>query len=147
MDKINPEGLEIIKSYEGLRLQAYLCPANVLTIGFGHTGPDVKPKMHITAQQAEKLLQADLAEFEEGVTSMLGAAKTNENQFSAMVSLAYNIGVTAFKASSVIRHHRDGNTSKAAASFKLWNKGGGKVLPGLTKRRAAEAALYLTPIK
>ena len=147
MDKINPAGLEIIKLYEGLRLQAYLCPANVLTIGYGHTGPDVKPKMHITAQEAERLLQTDLTEFEEGVISNLGGAKTNENQFSAMVSLAYNIGLTAFKASSVIRHHRDGNTSKAAASFKLLNKGGGKVLPGLTKRRAAEAALYLTPIK
>ena len=147
MDKINPAGLEIIKLYEGLRLQAYLCPANVLTIGYGHTGTDVKPKMHITAQEAERLLQTDLTEFEEGVTSMLGGAKTNENQFSAMVSLAYNIGLTSFKASSVIRHHRQGSTGTAASSFKLWNKGGGKVLSGLTKRRAAEAALYLTPIK
>ena len=141
--QINAAGRDIIKMAEGLKLVAYKCPAGVLTIGWGHTGPDVKPGLKIDRAQAEDLLDRDLAVFERGVDAVLGNA--TDNQFSACVSLAYNIGLGAFGRSSVLHEHKAGNFEMAAQSFGLWKKGGGKVLPGLVKRRAAEAALYLKP--
>lgn len=143
MRRINRDGLDIIKLNEGLKLVAYLCPAKILTIGWGHTGPDVKPGMTIDRAQAEALLAADLREFERGVDAVLGNA--TDNQFSACVSLAYNIGLGNFRKSSVLREHQAGNFALAADAFRLWNKGGGKVLPGLVKRRSQEAALYRKP--
>ena len=143
--QVNDKGIAIIKEFEGCKLKAYLCPAGIPTIGYGHTGPDVKIGDIITQPQAEKLLRQDLEKFADGVAKAVGSAampRTTENQFAAMVSLAYNIGVGAFKTSSVLRAHKEGNIKAAAASFKLWNKAGGKVLPGLVRRRAAEAALY-----
>lgn len=137
----NPTGIELIKQFEGLSIMAYKCFAGVWTIGYGHTG-DVYPGQVITKQDAEALLRQDLGKFEKGISASLGGASTTDNQFSAMVSLAYNIGLVAFKSSSVLRHHREGNPEKAAQSFLLWDKAGGKALPGLARRRRAEAALY-----
>lgn len=139
---INAAGLNIIKQAEGLELKAYRCPAHILTIGYGSTGPHVKEGMVITEAQAEELLRSDLRRFEDAVDK--AAPGATDNQFAAMVSLAFNIGEGAFLGSSVLRKHKAGDRVGAAESFKLWNKGGGRVLPGLVKRRAAESQLYRT---
>ena len=140
MRHIDPAGLQIIKDSEALRLIAYLCPAKIPTIGYGHTGPDVKLGDRITVGRANELLALDLARFERGVDAEAG--KATDNQFSAMVSLAFNIGLGAFAKSSVLRFHQAGDYGAAANAFRLWNKGGGRVLPGLVKRREREANLY-----
>jgi lysozyme len=140
--KTNDVGRALIEHFEGLRLAAYKCPAGVWTIGYGHT-KDVKRGQKITPQEADALLMADLYEFEDGVCKAVGLAKTSENEFSAMVALAFNIGLGAFRTSSVARLHKDGRHAEAAAAFKLWNKANGKVLAGLVTRRAAESELYL----
>lgn len=139
---INKSGLDLVKASEGLRLKAYRCPANILTIGYGSTGSHVKEGMVITEAQAEELLRSDLRRFEDAVAE--AAPSATENQFSAMVSLAFNIGIGAFLKSTVLRKAKAGEHVAAAEAFKMWNKGGGKVLPGLVKRRAAEAQLYRT---
>jgi lysozyme len=140
----NEAGLKLIKGFEGLRLRAYLCPAKVWTIGYGHTRT-AKPGQVITEAEADRLLREDLREFEKGVLDALGGAPTTGNQFSAMVGLAYNIGLGAFRRSKVLAFHKAGKITEAARAFANWSKAGGKVLPGLARRRAAEAKLYLTP--
>lgn len=141
MRKINDAGLALIKSFEGLRLEAYRCPAGVLTIGYGSTGPHVKQSMVITPGEAERLLLEDLEWFEHGVEIIAGPA--TDNQFSAMVSLAFNIGLGRFATSTVLKRHKLGNRVGAANAFLLWVRGGGRVLPGLVRRREAERKLYL----
>lgn len=145
--QIGAAGLEIVKRNEGLRLKAYVCPAGVLTIGYGSTGPHVKPGMVITEAEADRLLQEDLDRFEEAVERH--ARNATQNQFDAMVSLAFNIGIANFRKSSVLRQHIAGQHAAAANSFALWNKakvaGVLKELPGLTRRRAEEARLYRKP--
>lgn len=138
--QIGPRALALIKSSEGLRLKAYRCPAGIATIGYGSTGPHVAMGMTITEPEAETLLREDLERFEKGVAAVAG--EMTPGQFGSMVSLAFNIGLGAFGGSSVLRKHRAGDFAGAADAFRLWNKGGGRVLPGLVKRRAAEAALY-----
>lgn len=145
--KCNTAGREIIQQWESCRLHAYRCPAGKITIGYGHTGPELSMGLTIDQERANLLLEKDLAIFEMGVTKALGSAPTTWNQFSAMVSLAFNIGVGAFRTSSVLRHHLAGNYQGAADSFRLFNKGtvhGRKeILPGLVKRREEERRLYL----
>ena len=142
---VNKAGLELIEHFEGLKLDAYKCPAGKLTIGFGHVGSDVYPGEHITEAQAEDILAHDLAKFSTGVDAM--TEDCNENQFSAMVSLAYNIGLQNFATSSVRKYHNAGQTQLAGDAFLKWNKAhtakGFVVLDGLTKRREAERELYL----
>jgi lysozyme len=140
--KINAAGLALVKRFEGLRLEAYKCPANVWTIGFGSTGPHVKSGMVITPGEAERLLLKDLSRFEVGVTAMLGDCPTTEDQFSALVSLAFNIGLGKIATSTVLRRHKAGNHVGAANAFAMWNRAGGRVLAGLVRRREAEADLY-----
>lgn len=140
MRQINEAGLAIVKDSEGLRLKAYVCPAGVLTIGYGSTGKHVKPGMVITEAEAEKLLRDDLARFERFVEMRCGPS--NDNQFSALVSFAFNVGEQALATSTLRRFHTAGDYANAAKQFARWNKAGGRVLPGLTKRRAREAALY-----
>lgn len=142
--RTNAAGIALIKKFEGVRLKAYKCPAGVWTIGFGHTGPDVHSGLEINERVAEQLLIGDLLRFEHGVEEYLDGVPASLNQFSAMVALAFNIGLGAFARSSVLRHHRQGNRQLAAEAFLLWNKAGGAVLPGLTRRRVAERELYLT---
>lgn len=137
---INREGLQIIKDSEGLELKAYVCPAGVLTIGYGSTGNHVKPGMVITEAQAEELLRSDLRRFEDWVAAHCKPA--TDNQFSALVSFAFNVGEGALKDSTLRRKHLEGDYAGAAEQFARWNKGGGRELPGLVKRRAREAALY-----
>ncbi len=141
--KTNAAGIELICRNEGCELAAYVCPAGHWTIGFGDTGPHVKPGMVITRETAEQLLADRLErEFEPGVLKHIGDAPTTPNQFAAMVALAYNIGVGGFRRSSVARHHIDGDYELAAEAFHMWNQGGGRVLAGLVRRRKEEAALY-----
>lgn len=139
--KINVAGLALIKTFEGLRLDAYRCPAGIPTVGYGHTGSDVRIPMTITPGEAERLLLRDLARFEAVVAA--NAEDASENQFSAMVCLAFNIGPGRFLGSSVLRRHNAGNHAGAADAFLMWNKAGRKVLAGLIRRREAERALYL----
>lgn len=145
---INRAGLELITSFEGLRLQSYKDLAGVLTVGWGHTGPDVPPLgRSITKGKAEELLRADLAIFEACVDS--SAIGATENQFSAMVCLAFNIGRGGFLKSSVLTLHNKGKVLEAADAFLLWNKAHVNGIltfePGLLRRRQAEANLYLSP--
>jgi lysozyme len=142
--KINRAGLNLIKDFEGLRLIGYRCPAGIPTVGYGHTGPEVRVGRRITEEQANTYLINDVSRFERGVTDAIGTAPTTENQFSAMVSLAYNIGLGAFGKSSVLRHHKAGHRHRAAASFLLWVKAAGKTLPGLVRRRNAERRMFLS---
>ncbi len=137
---VNDQGRNIIMLFEGCRLEAYKCPAGITTIGYGHTG-DVEMGNRITQHQAEAILEFDLHRFEQGVSDL--APKANPNQFSAMVCLAFNVGLSAFKKSRLLARHLEGNHRVAALEFGKWIHGGGKILPGLVKRRAAEAALYL----
>ena len=143
---INAAGLAIIETSEGLVLTATQDPTGVWTIGYGHTIGVVQGQQ-ITVDQANALLAQDLAVFESGVGAV--AVNPTSNQFSAMVSLAYNIGMGGFNGSTVLRDHNAGNFAGAADAFLMWDKahvdGQLVVLPGLDVRRAAERALYLTP--
>lgn len=137
------EGLRLIKYYEGLRLGAYRDPVGVLTVGYGHTGPDVYPGMVITEAQAEQLLRERLAtEFEPGVRRAL-TTEPAQHEFDAMVSLAYNIGVEAFQGSTLVKTYNRGDKAGTADQFSRWKYAGGEVLLGLERRRAAERAMFL----
>lgn len=143
MKTVNAAGLALIKSFEGLRLESYDDGVGVWTIGYGHT-KGVEPGQKITEEQAEMFLLDDLLAATIGVKNGVAGVPTTDNQFAAMVSLAFNIGVAGFNKSSVLRLHRAGDHAGAAASFAMWNKAGGQIMKGLTRRRAAEAALYAT---
>lgn len=140
--KITKAGLDLIKSRESCSLKAYLCPAKVWTIGWGHTGPEVHEGLEWTQDECDRTFEAEILQYDAYVQKICPSAGAEEH--SAMVSLCYNIGMTAFSKSSVARLHNAGKTAEAAQAFALWNKGGGRVLQGLVLRRAAEAQLYLT---
>ena len=139
---INKQTLDLIKKFEGCRLKAYLCPAGVLTIGYGHT-KSVKPNQTITQKQADELLLADLTEFERGVKSSL-IVPINDNQLGALVSFAYNVGIGALQKSTLLKKLNAKDYQGASSEFLRWNKAGGKELKGLTLRRQAERELFLT---
>lgn len=141
---VNNAGLALIKQFEGLRLDAYKCPAGVWTIGYGHTGPDVAPGDTVRETDAEIFLKSDLMRFEHGVEELLDGVPASFNEFSAMVSLAFNIGLGNFRKSSVLKYHKLGKKTLAANAFLLWVKAGGKPLAGLIRRRTAERALYVS---
>ncbi len=138
--RANDDGIAIIMKYEGCKLAAYRCPANILTIGFGHTGKDVKEGMKISQAQADRLLVDDLDVFCAAVEGMVKAA--TDNQFSALVSLCYNIGAGNLKGSTLMKKFNAGDVFGAAAQFDVWNRAAGKVLEGLCKRREAERRLF-----
>lgn len=140
--KISQRGIDLIKRFEGLRLKAYLCPANVWTIGYGSTGPHFRQGGFITEAKAEALLRQDLARFEREVEAMAGPS--TQAQYDALVSFAFNVGAQALKSSTLLKRHRAGLHGPAADQFLRWNKAGKIVLPGLTRRRAAERKLYLS---
>lgn len=140
--KLNAAGLELIKRFEGLRLKAYKCPAGVWTIGWGHT-KDVKAGQEITEHQAEAILDVDLDAYESAVEELCPGA--NENQFAALVSFAFNLGVNALTKSTLRRKYLAGDAEGAANEFLKWTRAGGNVLAGLVKRRKAERDLFLTP--
>ena len=141
---INEAGLKIVKNFEGLRLQSYKCPAGVITIGYGHTGSyKGKPLtlgMTITKEEAEELLKQDLVKYENYVDDL--HRDFNENEYSALVSFCYNCGPASLK--SLCKNRTNEQIGNALL---LYNKAGGKVLAGLTKRRKAERDLFFTPVK
>lgn len=141
------EAVALIANAEGCRLKAYRCPAGVFTIGFGST-EGVRPGMVWTQEQADQRFCDELTSRAMQVMALL-KTYASPSQLGALVSLAYNIGVGALAKSSVLRAHNAGDNQAAARAFGLWNKarvnGALVALPGLTARRAAEAALYLKP--
>ena len=140
--KMNAAGRELVRRFEGLRLEAYRCPAGVLTIGYGSTGPHVRTGMIITPGEADRLLDKDLSRFEVGVEAMLCGVPTTEDEFSAMVSLAFNIGLGNFATSTLLKRHKAGNKVGAANSFLSWVYANKQKLKGLVARREAEKELY-----
>lgn len=135
------KGIELIKRFEGCKLTAYLCPAQIPTIGYGHTGADVKLGMTITNEQATQLLVKDLQKFEKSLNGY--NLQLTQNQFDALISLIYNIGPGNFAKSSLLKKASiNPNDATIEASFMAWNKGGGKVLQGLVARRQAEWEVY-----
>lgn len=141
--KINAAGLELIKSFEGCVLESYKDAVGINTIGFGHVGPESAPGSIISQERAEELLAQDLVKFEKGVSSLL-KQPVSSNQFSAMVCFAYNVGLANFKSSLLLRCVNMLHPKDAADQFLRWNKAKGHVLAGLTRRRQAERALFLT---
>jgi lysozyme len=142
---IHAEGVELIKHFEGLFLEAYKCPAGVYTVGYGHTGlkhkdGTVYPGRKVTKEEAEALLRYDLDVFE-GRVMRLVTVPLNDDEFAALVSFDFNTGGLA--DSTLRRKLNAGDHSGAASEFARWNKAGGKTLAGLTRRRTAEAKLFL----
>lgn len=147
--RTSQRGIELIKQFEGLELEAYQDIAGVWTIGYGHTGPDVQPNMRISERDAEELLKRDLKPREEGVQRLVSVG-LNQNEFDALVSFVYNVGVGAFQGSTARKRLNKGDRVGAADALTWWNKAtvGGvlREVLGLTRRRAAEKALFLTPV-
>jgi len=148
--KLSENGLRLIKSFEGYHralkngdCAAYLCPAGVPTIGWGCT-EGVKLGMVWTEKQATEGFLRELAKFERGVERLVTVELT-QNQYDALVSLSYNIGLGALGRSTVLRKLNRGDYEGAAEAFHMWRRGGGRVLPGLVSRRRREAALFLKP--
>jgi GH24 family phage-related lysozyme (muramidase) len=150
---INEKGLALVKEFEGCQLEAYLCPAGVWTIGYGHTLSAV-PGMLIDETKAEALLREDLRKAEEAVERLV-KVPINDNQFSALVSFVFNIGASvglggepgAFDRSTLLKMLNAGEEAETVvAQFLRWNKAGDEELPGLTRRRHAERALFLEPL-
>lgn len=132
-----------IKAWEGCELTAYRCAAGVLTIGYGHTGPDVKPGMRITQDKANELFEADIRRFAASVEPLLAGITLNNAQFDALVSLAYNIGPGRLAGSTLLRKVKANPADPGIRSeFLRFVYAGGKVLSGLVKRRDAEAKHY-----
>ena len=139
--KTGENGIELIKQFEGCKLTAYLCPAKVLTIGYGHTH-NVKKGQIITQLEADNLLKEDLTTFEKGITTLV-RSNINQNQFDALVSFAFNLGLANFKSSTLLKKvNANPNDTTIKNEFSKWNKGGGKILAGLIKRRESEAELF-----
>lgn len=143
---VSPSGIDLICNFEGLRLKAYDDGVGVWTIGFGTTkypnGIRVKKGDTCTLDQAKAYMQNDLKSFEQTVNNTV-KVPLNQNQFDALVSLAYNIGSTAFKNSTLVRQLNEENYKAAANQFNVWVNAGGKRMQGLVNRRAAERTLFL----
>ena len=146
---ISKKGVDLIKSFEGLRLKPYLCSAKVPTIGYGNTfyenGSKVTLKDEaITEARATELLEWSLNKFEQYVDSYC-IDTINQNQFDALVSFCYNLGPANLKSSTLLKKvNKDPNDPTIRAEFMKWNKAGGRALAGLTRRREAEANLYFS---
>lgn len=147
--KTSARGIELIKQFEGLELEAYQDIAGIWTIGYGHTGPDVEPGMRISEKEAEALLRRDLTPRENAVDN-LTSVPLNQNEFDALVSFVYNVGIQAYRGSTARRRLNKKDRMGAADALTWWNKAtvGGvlREVQGLTRRRAAERALFLTPV-
>jgi len=148
---LNQATIDLVKEFEGLRTKAYKDSVGIWTIGYGTTaragvGIDPAPGMEITEAEAEYYLQKGLEKFSTEITGAI-TRPINENEFGAFVSLAYNIGSGAFKRSTALRKFNAGDKQGAANAILMWNRAGGKVLKGLVRRREAERALFLTPVR
>ncbi|MDE7431023.1 MAG: glycoside hydrolase family protein [Lachnospiraceae bacterium] len=138
--KVSQNGINLIKQFEGCRLEAYKCPAGVWTIGYGHTA-GVKQGDKVSATWAEAILRIDLEKYEKKVDKYSNKYNWNQNEFDAMVSFAYNVG-------NIDQLTANGTRSKTVIAEKIlsYNKAAGKVLTGLSKRRKAEQELFLKSV-
>lgn len=149
MYKLNSVGYNLIKKFEGLSLKPYKCQANISTIGYGSTfyenGTKVKlTDWPITKLRAEQLLRNTADKFAEKVAVLITKPVT-QNQFNALVSFAFNVGIGALRNSTLLKKvNANPNDATIKAEFLRWNKAGGRVVNGLTKRRIKESALYFT---
>jgi lysozyme len=135
-------GREMIRAFEGERLESYRCPAGKWTISVGVTGPHVTEGMKITQAESDELFAAALRGFEQGANKLVTAPLT-QNMWDAIISLVYNIGLGSFRSSTLLRYLNRGEHRMAAAEFGRWVHAGGQLLPGLAKRRRAEAEMFL----
>jgi lysozyme len=170
--KLSKTGEDLMHKYEGFRSRPYLCPAHIWTIGYGHVlyqeqirlpvvRPEGKTKADIpmirsefplkpednrvwTKTEIDELFRADVASFERGVLRLVPGAVGRQGSFDALVSFAFNAGLGNLQRSTIRMNANRGDWEGAAAAFRMWTKGGGKVLPGLVKRREAEIALFLS---
>ena len=138
--KISNTGIDLIKHFEGCETEAYLCPAGVPTIGYGHI-KGVQMGDVITETQAHEMLVEELDEYESYINDLV-TVSLNQNQFDAMVSWVYNLGGGNLRASTLLKVLNSGDYAGVPAQMMRWNKAGGKVLEGLTRRRQAEADLF-----
>ncbi len=143
---ISDAGLQLIKDFEGFRSEPYLCPAGVPTIGYGATYyPDgTKVTLRddpISEEDASDMLRSQLRRYEAGVSRYV-SRELQQNEFDALVSFAYNVGLEALRRSTLLALLNLGDFEGASAQFMRWNRGGGRVLPGLTRRRAAERDMF-----
>jgi lysozyme len=141
---IGRKGEELIKEFESCELTAYRDQRGVVTCGWGATGPDISMRTHWTQDQADARFDRDIEVRAKQLTEFLDGAPTTQNQFDALLSLGYNIGMGALKGSTALRKHIAGDHNGAAKAILMWNKVNGKQNPGLTRRRNAEHDLYLS---
>lgn len=139
---LSQAGIDLVKSFEGLRLKAYPDLAGVWTIGYGHTGKEVHAGMEVTLQDAMTILLADLHAAIAVVNQHVRVPVT-QNQFDALVVFAYNVGGGAFVLSHLLKYLNAGDAHAASGQFEAWDHVGGKVIPGLLRRRLAERDLFL----
>ena len=138
--RASKKAYDIIQEFEGCRLDAYQDSVGVWTIGYGHT-KTAKKGMRIDRREANRLLLEDVARHAKGVASLL-KVDVNQNQFDALVSFAFNLGVGALSKSTLLRKLNNGDAVGAAAEFSRWVYAGGKKLNGLVRRRDAERKLF-----
>lgn len=141
MVKTSEAGIELIKQFEGCKLNSYLCPAGVWTIGYGHT-KGVKAGQSISLAKAVVFLKEDLEIFEKAVNDFV-TVPLSQNQFDALISFSFNVGTSALKNSTLRKRLNEKNYSMAANEFLKWNKSNGTVLEGLKRRREKERELFL----
>lgn len=142
--KLSTKGRTLLKSFESFRADAYIpVPGDKVTIGYGFT-EGVTMGQHMTKAQADARLVTELRPYEQAVLAAC-TMEPNQNQFDALCCLCFNIGIDGFRKSTVLKAHNRGDFQSAARAFGLWNKSSGVVYAGLTRRRAAESALYLEP--
>lgn len=139
-------GLTLIKSFEGLSLEKYRDAVGKWTIGYGHLIlPNENFPQALSKVEAEDLLRADLGTTERGIHRLV-TVDLNQNQFDALVAFAFNVGLGNLQNSTLLRLLNQGQYQEAADQFPRWNKAGGKILAGLTRRRDAERALFMAPV-
>lgn len=145
--KTSSKGIDLIKSFETLQTKAYkaIPTEKYYTIGYGHYGPDVEPDSTVTEKEAEQLLKEDLADVERAVSNATAGWNLNQNQFDALVSFTFNVGIRAFRNSTLLKLiKRTTPENVIRAEFMKWKYSGGRVLAGLERRRRAEADLYFS---
>lgn len=136
-------GLNLTEQFEGCELTAYQDQVGVWTIGYGHTGPDVVSGLTITQPQAQDFLAQDVSSAAACVNNSV-TLQVSQDEFDALVDFVFNLGVGAFKSSTLLIDLNSGNTTAAATQFDLWDHAGGAVVAGLLRRRQAETALFET---
>lgn len=143
--RTGPKGIALIQEFEDCVLEAYQDGGGVWTIGWGATGPGIHRGLVWSQGMADERFASDIFLREDQLRRLLKTAPTTQNQFDAMMSLMYNIGMEAFRRSTLLRLHLEGEYLMAASQFPRWNKDNGKTIRGLTRRRHREQSLYLSP--